>query len=475
MEQANSGVIINERETEPLSDYLIDFLFKRNKECGYLDYKWFIDLSKDGNFVKIVRQFFAFANYGGGWLLLGWKENEKKQYIPIGLPEAFAADQAVIQDKFNAYTHEPYEIMYSEFKREIEGQKRRFALIYVPPSRELLKPKKEGLIKYPDGKSKTIFSKDEVLYRRGSKVVNPSKTEESIIESRLKKENYRHSILSGEPDKLTENLASNLFEFVKYPEYVYRAKKKDYDNVSVKVFLKQENIFPEWIFKFRDYEEDIVLFENLTDLNNPYRKLVHTDSIRKEEVKEWIKDANKKRIIVSLLYKEIVHYVINKGLFYFEDKRKFYFNCDGESRTEKWVSRLGRSSSRQVAKKSYAQQLHQSVYYHHCFSANIVELQEDIWCLEIIPSFMLTKDGKMPLSSFKAGTFITRLAYSQVNNLYLNNILFWIYQLSLNGKICINDYIEIKTEPIEVELDIGILGDIPSQDLTKEEEQDGKN
>ena len=450
-------ITINERETDPLSEYVSDFLFGLKKECAYLDYKWFIDLSKNSeDFAKTMKHVLAFSNYGCGWIMLGWKEIDKT-LKPVGLPENFSADQAVIQEKVNSYLEKPLEVHYKEFYKEVDNVKKRFALIFIPPSKEKLIPIKDGVLKAGE-KLKTMFTKGELLFRRGSQSINPSEDEISYIENRIKDYNYKLSVLSGEPDLIEETLYSNLFEVIKMPEFVYLGKKKEIDNVSIKVFLKSERIFPEWIFKFLEYAGQIVLFENLENSENPYRKIVDVNSIKKERVTEWLSDVDKKKIIISLLKKELLHLCFEKDLFYFEYKNQFFFPAikDTDERAIEWLSKTGRKSSRIVAKKSYANQINGFVYYHHCFSGNIIEIEKNKFYYEIVPSFLITRDGRRPFSNFSIGTFITRLAYSQFNDKYLNNILFWMYTVSEGSNIRINDYLEISCEPVTIKLDKGI-------------------
>lgn len=474
MAQKLESIVINERETEPLSEYVIDFLFNLNKECAYLDYKWFLDFStKSDDFIKTIKHFLAFANHGGGWLLLGWKQNEQNKAIPEGLPETYYADQSIIQEKINSYIDQPMEVHYKEFEKYVDSCKRRYAIIFIPPSTCKLVPNKDGIIRYQDGKERIVFRKGDLFFRRGSQSIIPSSSEMSLIEERICKEDYRLSVLSGEPDDITETLYSNLFPLVKYPKWVYLAKKKDYDSSLIHKLLKQEKIFPYWIPKYREYENNIVIFENLEEPTNSYRKLVDTSTIKKESFLEWLIDTDKKRVVVSLLNKEMIHYCINHGLYYFKNKNKFFYPCeDSTVRYETWISKSGRKSTRQVANKAYASQLNQSVYYHHCFDGSFIEIDDTDFCYQIVPSFLLTTDGKKPISSFEAGTFITRLAYSQYNDKYLNNILFWRYKLSEGESIVINDYIEISPDPLTVKLNKGIMTDLPSNVLSEDEDGD---
>lgn len=471
MREVVGGVVIDEVEVEPLGDYALDFLMSRKRECPYLDFKLKIDIGKDSNFPEIAKDIFAFSNYGGGWILVGWEERKSSQFFPDGVPDDYNVDPAALQEKFNSYSNVDITIDYKEFEKIFDGQTKRFAAIYIPPSYEILKPLKDG--KYvKNNKERIVFRKGDVFYRRGTQNIHPSQHELEIIKQRLEKENYRLSVLSGEPDEVDETVYSNLFPVTQLPEFVYTGIKKDYDNVSIKVLLRQERIFPEFYFKFKEWSKRIATFENLLDEKNPYRKLVETDTIKKEPSITWIEDPDKNRIFIELLNRELKHYAIKKGLFHFNEKNKLYYpTLDEERRRERWKSRYG-SSTRTVASKMWAEQLNMFIYYHAAFMPQFIQLDSYDFYLRILPTFVITYDGRNAITGFREGTVITRLSYNKYNSSYLNTILFWIHQIGEGKNIQIGDYLEISKEPKKIEMPIGIVFDIPSSEFRLEIEGD---
>lgn len=464
------GVVLDEVEVDPLGNYALAYLISKKKECPYLDFKFKIDIGKDSNFPEIAKDIFAFSNYGGGWILIGWKESKSSQYNPMGVPEDYCVDGAVLQEKFNSYSNVKIEIGYQEFDKKIDGVTKHFAAMFIPPSYEILKPIKDG--KYlKDGKEKTVFKKDDIFYRRGSQSIHPGEHELELIGKRLVKENYRLSILSGEPDEIEETIYSNLFKVTKLPEFVYFGNKKDYDNISKKILLKQEGIFPEFYFKFKEWNQKIITFENLLDPNNSYRKLVESTSITKEPIKDWIEDPDKNKIIVELLGRELIHFAMHGGLYYFDEKYKLYYPLrEGEKRYEKWRSRY-RESTRTVASRIWAEQLGTFIYYNPAFTSRFIQLDALDFYLRIYPTFVITEDGKNAIKGFREGTVITRLSYNKYNSSYMNTIRFWIHQLGQGGNIKIGDYLEISSEPMKIETSVGILHDIPSSEFRLEMEE----
>lgn len=471
MREVLGGVVINEVEAEPLSEYVIDFLAERKKECPYLDFKYTIHTGKNSDFPEIAKDIFAFSNYGGGWILIGWKEITSNQYLPEGLPEDYKVDQATLQEKFNSYSNNPIELGYVEFNKKLK----RFAAIYIPPSYNILMPIKDGIYKKID-KDRTVFKKDDIFYRRGTQSIHPSEKELELIEKRLKKENYRLSVLSGEPDQINEKIYSNLFPVIQLPKFIYSGVKKDYDYISVQVLLQQEGINPAHIFKFVENDGRIYTFENLYEETNPYRKLVHIRSLSWEPTSSWIDVPDRNKLLVQLLNREFNHYAVSRGLAYFHPNNKLYYPTAGETRKISWVGRYGKSK-RTVAAEMFAEQLDGYVYRHAAIFSNFVQIGKGKFFLKILPTFIITEDGTHVIKGQKEGTIITRLSYNKYNSDFLNTILFWVYQLGDGKDIIINDYLSISSEPLAFDTEYGIIFDIPSSefrlDIGDEEISDG--
>lgn len=489
MQKVAGGVVINEVEAEPLSDYVLDFLIAQRKESPYLDFKKIIHVQKNSNFPEIAKDFFAFSNYGGGWILIGWDEVKSNTYIPVGLPDDYSVDQATLQEKFNSFSNVSIEIQYLEFNRDlrpafnnsayadeikerVNSISNRFAAIFIPPSYELLKPTKDG--KYEkDGKEKIVFVKDNIFYRRGTQSIPPNSNELNLIKKRIEKENYRLSVLSGAPDEIDEKIHSNLFPVTKLPKYVYSGEIFDYDSASIKFTLKRLGVFPEWMHKFKVWDGKLLTFEDLTDQNNVYRNLVLLETIKREPIENWLDSEDKNRIVVELLNREIRHHAIGIGMFHFKKRDKFYYDTDQEKRVESWQSRYGKAT-RTVATKMWAEQLHKFVYCHGAFFPNFLQLGKGNFYLRILPTFVITEDGEYAISGFKEGTIITRLSYDKYNSNYLNNVLFWIYKLGDGNDIQIGDYLTISSEPLTTELPLGIIFDIPSSEFKLEIEEESE-
>ena len=126
---------IKDQEIEPLGADMIDFLMSQKNELPFLDVKWKMDIGKNSDFPKIVKDVFAFTNYGGSFNVFGVKQNDrndkkiKGRFVFEGLPDDFEIDQATIQEKINAYMESPVVIDYVEFYREINNELKKFVIM----------------------------------------------------------------------------------------------------------------------------------------------------------------------------------------------------------------------------------------------------------------------------------------------------------------------------------------------------------
>lgn len=463
-----ASVVINETESGPLGDFVIDYLWNQKKECPYMDIKFTMHVAKDSDFPEIAKDIFAFSNYGGGWILLGLRQELNNLFTSVGLPDDYNVDQATLQEKFNSFSNTPLEIKYTEFYKEIDGVRKRFALLFIPPSPVLLMPKKEG--SYKKGtKERVVFRSEDIFYRRGTQSIPASDTELGIIKKRLEQESYRLSILSGEPDKVNEEIISNLFEVVKLPKYIYSAASGLPDSYSMKETLKQNGVFPEFFFKFTESNGKVITFENLDDESNPYSKLIIPETVRAEPIENWLAEPDKRRVIIELLNKEIRHHAIQKGIFYNRKHDKLFYSTNESKRRERWKSRF-RESEKTVAAKMYAEQLHCYVFCHPAFYVSFIEFNNKIF-MKILPTFLITEDGKNGLSGPNVGTIITRLSYNRYNQSYRNTILFWIHKLGEGSSIKIKDYLEISSTPVGAKMNFGIIFDAPASQLSLDAEE----
>jgi hypothetical protein len=470
------GVVgLPEVDVDPLGDLMLDFLIDRDKEEPFLDFKETLSIAKDSPFAKVAKDILAFSNYGCGFVLIGFREREEEEedvegvkrrnFIPDGLPDAFHIDQADLQEKFNAYLKSPIQLPYREFFRSFDGAQRKFAAIYVPPSTSVLRPIKSGVYRDGKGREHKAFVVNSVLFRRGTQSVVASKEEVAWIEKRAERQGYRLSVLSGQPDLVPETVFSNLFEIIGVPDAIWTASLLDRErsgNANTQQGRERDVVYLLW-------RDRLVTFDDISKPESPLWNLIDLRSVRQEMLAAWVADRDKQRVVVWLLNKELRFLADRLGLLHEYRKQKFYFSCDGESRTETWTPRFRASSTLTVAQRMWAQQLGRFVFWHLAVYANFTYLGNRLF-LELSPTIQLTENGREAIFGEREGTVITRLTYNRYNSTYLNNILFWISRFAegkdrvelAQGRVLVN------AKPVESKLSVGILFDRPSGEPVQE-------
>lgn len=473
VEDKKGGVIINNELTDPLGDFVFDYLLSQIKETNYHDFKTTLDISKNSNdFPKIIKDVYGFSNAGGGFLVLGVHQNDhsnpdiKGSFAKLGLPDDFTIEQASLQEKINSYLDIPLEIGYAEFVREFYGEARNFALIYIPPSPKILIPSKDGIYQEGD-KEKKAFLKDTIYTRRGTQCIPARDYEIDKMKERVKNEQYRLSIISGEPDQVQEILYSNLFEVKSLPQTVYIGTSKHDDFNDVIDALKK--IYPDtWYFdlKYRPYEDKIVSLQNLKNSANPHHELIHEDTVHEEPLDNWLDDGAKEKIIISLLNKEVKSHGEKQGMRLDHKSGRLYYVTSEETRSELWPTRYKGISGKKVAKLMWAQQLGKKVYAHLAVKPSMTKLHGKFY-LKLNLTMVITDDGKRVSQDSRSGTIITRSSYNNYNNSVLNNTLFWISKLGDGNDLFILKEFVISHEPVQTTINVGINWDIPTSDLKK--------
>jgi len=445
----------------PLDEIVIDFVLSQKRETAELDFKLTLDIHKDSDFAKIAKDIFAMSNYGGGFLLFGFQETKTGTFEPVGLLQDFHVDQATLQEKFNSYASNPLSIGYTEVEREIDGQKRKFAVIYVPPSTDVLKPIKYGVYGDPTGKAKKAFSKDEILFRRGTQSIHASQKEIKFIEQRASETEYRIGLLSGKPDDVKENLYGNFFEVTKMPSNIYEAELPR--NIRFSFFETKETPFirqGERVYSFCDLSQE------------PFGKYITAGTFQKHELASFLETQDKRILLTWLLNSEVRNAAIRKGLRHDHwDKNVYFYPTDGRERHEAWKTRF-KKSSRLVAKEIYITQLRRSLFVHPAALISI-SLVGTKFYLKILPEIILTHDGYETIQGVREGPVKTRLSYNQYNDTFLNLVLFWISRFkSLDEKsVDINGRIFASSEPVTVALDVGLRSDRPSEEFSRREDE----
>ncbi|MCF2138277.1 MAG: putative DNA binding domain-containing protein, partial [Candidatus Thorarchaeota archaeon] len=444
-----------ESQPNPLDIIIINYLMGQRGEMPWLDFKEILHIERGSDFPEITKDIFAMANYGGGYIVFGVREKDTGSFEFIGLPSDFHVDGATVTEKFNSYSSQPISLLWVEHSEIIRDTPLKFAIMYIPPSKTVLVPIKEGA--YGRGhQRKIVFKANDVFIRRGSQSIKASSNEIEWIAARAKDERHNLSILSGEADEVRETLFGNLLEVKKLPDHVYIGEVLPRRTKGSQRFPGPYVIFDHKCYSF-------------LNLSRPsFKSIVKQDTILR--IRTGDLDEEDLQIIVLLLNNEIKTACYSIGLKYQSRGRKYYFPLrprDGSRRRIKWSGRY-RASTRTVAQKIIPEVGGNLEYCSHAAVKLVAREIDSSLYIQISPRIVLTSDGYKPIIDSTMGTKITSLSYNEYNGQYLLNILFWISLFPTdNGDIIINDRIRLSGEPVRSITEVGIRGDLP-----KKEQQD---
>lgn len=459
MSQANR---FNEfRELENLSDERIDYLLNLGMESENIDYKEDLDINRTEDIVKIAKDVAAMANSGGGYIIIGVDKNFNKK----GIPHEKRIDEAVLRDKINRYFDPPIKVLYREVFRDIDGENKKFGVIYVVPSKEIVVSKAVGNYS-KNGITKTEFRENVVLIRDGSKSKPAGSHELRRLMDRqiimgsaetLQKSEIIVKLLDkrGEPDKVRERLISNVLPVVSLPDTIWYADTDYRDKVEVyKHFEKSEiSDIPAFILK----EKMLFTFSNLSIDENILRKVIDIENIFTDETTTWTTDEVKRRYLIELLNVSIRDDHCKKVGLMFDGKRKrYYFPIlpKGGSRRVSWVKN-GKKFTRTIVKWDKRE----SCYIHDAAVIKFVFIGDSIF-LVVDPCIIITYDGITPATDEKAKGIYTKIFNEYYNSKYLTDLNFWISILG-GGRsyIIVNGFgykIKIAALPMTGITDVGI-------------------
>jgi hypothetical protein len=447
-----------------LSDDRVDYLLDLGMESEDIDYKEDLDINNTESVVKIAKDIAAIANVGGGYIVLGIDKDFKKK----GLPPSRRIDEAVLRDKINKYFDPPIEIYYREVSRKVDGEIKKFGVIYVAPSKEIVIVRRSGNYS-KKGKTVTEFREGEILIRDGSKS-KPAGLHElrKLLDAQIAKQsaetlqkaetiaNYLRK--RAEADDVREKLSSNLFKVEKLPEIIWCAPTEFTEKKSVYEYYKEREIkdSPPFILK----EKKIFTFSDLTIQENVLREIIDEKSVLTERASEWLTDNIKRRYLIELLNVTIKDDFCKRIGLIFDNKRKRYYFAllpGLESRKFSW-SKKGKSYNRTVVKYDKRN----SLYIHDAARIKF-GFVGDLVCLTVDPCFVITYDGKTLATDDKSKELYTKLASEYYNKKYLTDLEFWVHLLKGRKSVItitgLGYQIQLSTRPFSCSINVGIKGD----------------
>ena len=145
-------------------DQSVSEALTRTSETDNVDFKSTFDPSAQRDWLELIKDIAAFANSGGGHILVGLLDDGAPSGVDLG--ELLAVDPADFGNRFHKYTGQHFSGV--EFI-ECEKLSRRICAIRVSGVNVPIVFTRVGETELPDGKKKTTFALGTVYFRHGAK------------------------------------------------------------------------------------------------------------------------------------------------------------------------------------------------------------------------------------------------------------------------------------------------------------------
>lgn len=178
---------------DPLSETALDFLLSYCEEDDHLDYKETLAIDEERVWLNLTKDFLAFVNTEGGFILLGIRDGTYEQ---VGLENKiaiFLSDTNRIQQKVNRYIDPS--ITNIRAKR-FERNSKQFVDIFIPQSKSHTHIVTKEAYFLNERKEHVTVLRPGVIYVRnsGTNAIMDSTSFEKLLDRRI--ENFKESLMS---------------------------------------------------------------------------------------------------------------------------------------------------------------------------------------------------------------------------------------------------------------------------------------
>jgi hypothetical protein len=173
------------------TDNALKAFLERTSEAADMDFKSAFDVNAAGDWLEIIKDIVAFANSGGGAILIG--VNDDGTLSDAEATRAMGIDPADLTNKIHKYTG----MHFHAFEiAEAEKGGREICAITVQSTRIPLVFTRVGTYEITQGRQKTVFSLGTIYFRHGAKS-EPGTSDDlrTFLDREL--ELIRHSWLDG--------------------------------------------------------------------------------------------------------------------------------------------------------------------------------------------------------------------------------------------------------------------------------------
>jgi hypothetical protein len=254
---------------------------------------------------------------------------------------------------------------------------------------------------------------------------------------------------SWKPDPVVEEICCNLFPVKTLPPKIWSAPCLVIGSISR--FFEPEIIIPPHILK----EKRLFTFVDLSKQGNIFSGVVENYDIRPIDVEEWFEDVDYSRWLVELLGWGLDKHCLKLGLHFDNVGKKYYYNKDVILKEVRWTP-----SKKRVPKELLLQYKN---YFAHRAMQPKFEVIGNLIFLKINVGWAFTYDGYKLIQGPLRSTLSTKFLSRQKNRSNFNEIRFWAWLISQDGKTIKMDfgksYVEIDAQPLSTSVIGGVFGD----------------
>lgn len=226
-----------------------------------------------------------------------------------------------------------------------------------------------------------------------------------------------------------ENLISNLFPVVHFPETIWSATSKFRDREKFRQALKE---LPAGNKHLRELFPNGNTVYSFLDLNSPpLNRLIEAGTVKENSAEDWAlsEDPDLKRHFVHLLNLCFNQFLFERRIAYDPERKLIFFKCDNTERPHKIRAKSLQNVGTQSAAEWHPSKQNEGYGYfrHEAAFTKFVRLGEK-WYLEVTPTYFFTSDGRTEFrNSEKLLAGIKRMERHQSVR---GNLLLWRAVLS---------------------------------------------
>lgn len=254
---------------------------------------------------------------------------------------------------------------------------------------------------------------------------------------------------SWKPDAVTEEICCNLFQVKAFPTKIWSAPCVV--TGPIPRYFEPEVIIPPHVPR----ERRLFTFVDLSKKGNAFSGVVEDYDVTSTDVEDWFGDEDRSRWLVELLGWGIDKHCSKLGLSFDGIGEKYYYNKDVIMKEVKWTP-----SKKRVAKELLIE--YKGYVAHRAFQPRF-EIIGDKVLFKINTGWTFTYEGYRLIRGPLQSTLSTKFLAKQKNGPNFNEIRFWAWFLSADGKTIRMDfggpYVEIDAQPLTISVDGGIFAD----------------